>query len=395
MMNDCLWLIEGTYLNTIMGRFSSLLKSGELYSRDTWFDESHDRFRGDDEIEIIGTSAYIYVTGALVGHVGWWEWLDNYTRYPAIEALTRQAEAHRDVEDIVYVFDTPGGLTNGVERAGITIANASKPTKALVKNGAYSAGYWLASQCDEIVADVTTSAVGSVGTVIEFWDPSGFYEELGFKHYSFVSEGSEKKRPDPATEEGKAEFQKIVDTANKAFLNAVAKGRGVDIDYIKKNFGQGGIVYAEDAVQVGMIDSINVNSDHEMADGGQSGSDNIEGKEESRMDRKELESKHPDLVLEIKQEAVKEEQDRVGAWAEFIDVDPSAVKKGIESGAAMTQKDMVSLLRKETKQKLVTEEVEASEEDVDTPDVPDPSSTKSEEQEADDLLASFGLEKVE
>ncbi len=394
-MNDCLWLIDSTYFKSIMGRYSSLLKSGDLHNRDTYFDSSHDRFRGDDEIEIIGTSAYIYVTGVLIGHVGWWEWLDNYTRYPAIEALTRQAEAHRDVEDIVYVFDTPGGLTNGVERAGITIANATKPTKALVKNGAYSAGYWLASQCDEIVADVTTAGVGSVGTIIEFWDPSGFYEELGFVHHSFVSEGSEKKRPDPSTEEGKAEFQRIVDTVNQAFLSAIARGRGVEIDYIKNNFGRGGILYAEDAVRVGMIDSINVNSEHGVTQGGQGDSDDIESKEESRMDRKELESKHPDLVTAIQQEAVSQERDRVGAWSEFIDTDPEAVKKGIESGAKMTQKDMVSLLRKETKQKVVTEEIEASEGDIDTPDIPDPSSSKSEEQEADDMLASFGFSQAE
>jgi len=65
----------------------------------------------------------------------------------------------------------------------------------------------------------------------------------------------------------------------------------------------------------------------------------------SIMNKAELKEKFPSLYAEIfnegkeegKTEAVKAERDRVGAWNAFAKVDPEAVKKGIESGEAISE----------------------------------------------------------
>lgn len=392
-MHDYLWLMDNTYFSQMMARFHSLSQSGQIYNRDSWMDESHDKFRGDDEPEIIDGKAYIYVTGALVNNVGWWEWLDSYTRYPAIEKMTKLAEVSNYVDEVVYVFDTPGGLTNGVERAGLTIRNCSKPTTALVKNGAYSAGYWLAAQCDNIVADVESSAVGSVGTVIEFWDPTAMYEELGIKRHTFVSKGSENKRPDPNTESGQKVFQEIVDKANESFLNAISVGRDVTVDFILSNYGNGGILFARDALNVKMIDSIS--TDLEISGDGVTSNESVtENKEVGSMKLSELKNTHPELVEQIKSEAVAEERDRVGSWCQFLDVDTNAVSDGIESGKAITQTEIISLSRKEVKLAMVDNESNNSVGDVETPTPPAPNASEEdkEKEEADELLASCGFD---
>ncbi|WP_341508926.1 S49 family peptidase [Photobacterium damselae subsp. damselae] len=259
-MNDNLWLIEKGAFDRIASIQAHLLTNGETFARSP-FNDSHDRATGADKAEIIGDKAYIHVSGSLVNDVGWWEWLGNYTRYGAIINMTQQADKNPDVKEIVYVFATPGGLVDGVERCALAIKGTSKKTTALIKNAAYSAGYWLASQCDQIVADVSTSGVGSIGTVVEFLDLSGMYQKMGIKRHTFVSQGSEDKRPDANTKEGQAVYQKIVDTINKSFLGAVAGGRGVSVDHVSGNYGHGGVLFAQDALDVGMIDSIGGLSD--------------------------------------------------------------------------------------------------------------------------------------
>lgn len=64
------------------------------------------------------------------------------------------------------------------------------------------------------------------------------------------------------------------------------------------------------------------------------------------MTQAELKATHPELFASIQSDAVKQEQDRVGAWMAFIDVDPVAVAKGIKDGESMSQTAMAEFSRK-------------------------------------------------
>jgi len=60
-----------------------------------------------------------------------------------------------------------------------------------------------------------------------------------------------------------------------------------------------------------------------------------EQKTDSPMTLQDLKTKHPEVYNEIftegKTAGIKFEQDRAGAWMQFVEVDPEAVRKGIES----------------------------------------------------------------
>lgn len=71
-------------------------------------------------------------------------------------------------------------------------------------------------------------------------------------------------------------------------------------------------------------------------------------KEKMKID--ELKASHPELYAEVLEQGKKDgltaEQNRVNAWMVFNDVDPEAIKKGIESGVEMTKAQELTFMRK-------------------------------------------------
>lgn len=86
------------------------------------------------------------------------------------------------VTSIILRLDTPGGMASGcfdlVDH--IFEARGRKPVYALVDDHAYSAGFALASACDEIWIS-RTGGVGSVGVVRFHHDWSGNNAQIGLK----------------------------------------------------------------------------------------------------------------------------------------------------------------------------------------------------------------------
>jgi ClpP class serine protease len=174
-----------------------------------------------------------------------------------LDALMRDfrvAEASSAVEQIVLLFDTPGGVVSGVSEAAAAIRGSAKPVVAFVTGQAASLGYWLASQASEIVME-PAAMVGSIGVVM-----SGSRQVQpgadGRQDYEVVSSGAPNKRPDMSTEEGRAVVQAMVDEAEAVFFADVAAGRKVSVATVRNDFGRGGMMVAKAAVAAGMADRI-------------------------------------------------------------------------------------------------------------------------------------------
>ena len=181
----------------------------------------------------------------------WWG-----TYYEDIRAAIADFEADPAIEKIVFDINSPGGYVNGCAETAQMIADCSKPTEARVSYMAASGAYWLASQCDRIVATTKVASFGSIGVITDFWDESKYDEQHGFRHIVITSTDAPNKYIDPATEKGYNEIVSELDHIHYVFAEAVAEGRGVDIPAVNEKFGKGGILFAEDAIKVGMIDEI-------------------------------------------------------------------------------------------------------------------------------------------
>lgn len=174
-----------------------------------------------------------------------------------VDRMARDLCMARDdptVSAIVLAIDSPGGEVTGVaELAGmIRQASGVKPVVAYVEGLGASAAYWLASAAGEIVCE-STAILGSIGVVTGYVKRD---DPPGRRSYEFVSSQSPNKRPDPATEKGRAEIQRTVDDLAEVFIAAVAEYRDTTPEKVASDFGQGGLLVGQKAVDVGMADRV-------------------------------------------------------------------------------------------------------------------------------------------
>lgn len=165
-----------------------------------------------------------------------------------------------DVSAIVINADTPGGAVPGVPELAELIFNArgSKPIITVVNPMLASAGYWIGSAADEIVAIPSASDIGSIGVVTMHTDKTEANAKAGVKHTiirstDFKYEGS---TVEPLSEATREFYQARVMSIHRDFVGSVARYRGVSADRVESGFGRGRTYRANEAKDAGMIDRI-------------------------------------------------------------------------------------------------------------------------------------------
>ncbi|MDP1554490.1 MAG: S49 family peptidase, partial [Hyphomonas sp.] len=108
-----------------------------------------------------------------------------YHGYDTIAAALRQAFADDRVRGIFIRFETPGGVVDdGIDEVSEILrenreAAGGKPVWGFCDVAA-SAGYWIASQCDRLIAS-RTGIVGSIGAVMIHTEYSGMLAKDGIR----------------------------------------------------------------------------------------------------------------------------------------------------------------------------------------------------------------------
>lgn len=181
------------------------------------------------------------------------------TSTQALSAELRQAAADNSVRGIVLEVDSPGGEVSGVTEAASVIreVRAKKPVVAVASTLAASAAYWLASQADEVLVS-PGGEVGSIGVYGIHVDLSAALEKEGVKA-TLVSAGKYKVEGnpfEPLGEDARAAMQEAVDRYYGMFVADVAKGRRASATAVRGGFGEGRVVGAKQAVELGMADGI-------------------------------------------------------------------------------------------------------------------------------------------
>ena len=105
----------------------------------------------------------------------------------------QQANSDPNVDSIVLSFDSPGGTVSGTEDLANIIKGTTKPIIAFVEDLACSAAYWLASCCDEVVANNSTAQIGSIGVLMSFADAQPMWEAKGVKFHTVTAPQSTDK----------------------------------------------------------------------------------------------------------------------------------------------------------------------------------------------------------
>ena len=168
------------------------------------------------------------------------------------------------VRSIVLDVNSPGGTVPGVQElaARVRAARKSKRVVAHVNSLAASAAYWIAAQAGEVVV-TPSGSVGSIGVYAAHQDLSEALEREGVK-VTLVSAGKHKVEGnpfEPLSEDARAAMQERIDAIYERFVADVAKGRGAARSAVRRGYGEGRVVLADRAVELGMADRVGTMDD--------------------------------------------------------------------------------------------------------------------------------------
>lgn len=206
-----------------------------------------------------GSVAVIPFHGMCMHRTSWFG-----TSLERLAANVAEAAADKSVQAIVLDVDSPGGLVNWVPEAAAVVreARAAKPVVAVADTLAASAAYWVASQADEILVTPSGEA-GSVGVYGMHVDMSKALEGAGFK-VTLISAGKYKTEGnpfEPLSDDAASAWQADVDRVYDQFVKDVARGRGVAVETVRRGYGEGRVVGAKAAVDLGMANTVGTLSD--------------------------------------------------------------------------------------------------------------------------------------
>lgn len=262
------------------GVASSGVQSG-IYGE--WWDRIKSMAEGA-EFKRHGSTAVVDIAGALGYKYSIWSYLYDSACYKGIQAKVNAAANDASIDRIVLYIDSPGGDHQGCPETGEAIWQARQTGKeviAYVDPEAASAGYWMASQANKIYIMGESAWVGSLGSQVLLYSMSKYYSEAGIDLEvlrASISPAKNLGHPyEPISDEARKERQSWVDMAGNMFVDAVARGRGIDRAKVLDRFGQGRMFFAPEAMERGMIDEI---SDWEtvLGDGGKSAGNGLAGR---------------------------------------------------------------------------------------------------------------------
>lgn len=201
--------------------------------------------------------AIVPIHGTLVSRTGGMDADSGLMSYPVIRSALDRAAADPQVRSILLDLDTPGGEVAGLASLAerIEAISAIKPVDAIANDGAYSAGYWLASAARRIYV-TRTGGVGSVGVVMAHIDMTAADEMRGLRWtYIYAGERKIDFQPHvPLSEEARGAGQREVDRLYGLFVDHVARRRRMESDAVRAT--QAATFHGEDAVRIGFASAV-------------------------------------------------------------------------------------------------------------------------------------------
>ncbi|WP_085600831.1 S49 family peptidase, partial [Pseudomonas sp. B6(2017)] len=210
-----------------------------------------ERLENTRQVTVRNGVAVVPVVGPIFRYANLFTEISGATSTQVLATDIQQALDDPKIKAIVLNIDSPGGVASGINELAELIY-AGRDRKRIVSyiggTGA-SAGYWIASAASEIVID-EASLAGSIGVVVEAVVEGE--NATGRKRYQIVSRNAPNKRPDLATEEGRAKIGETIDALGEVFVGKVARNLGVAAEEVPEMGDHGGLRVGADAVKHGL-----------------------------------------------------------------------------------------------------------------------------------------------
>lgn len=176
----------------------------------------------------------------------------------SMREMVKLADAAKSVETIVLLIDSPGGTVAGTEQFAATINGVSKSTIAVADDMMCSAAYWIGSSARKIVATSDTDFIGSIGTMVSWYDYSQAMAVKGVvlrEYYATESRDKNRAYSEADKGDGKKLIEQMLDPLNSVFLQNVRRNREGKLS-TEENVLTGKTYTSIDALKHGLIDAI-------------------------------------------------------------------------------------------------------------------------------------------
>lgn len=167
-----------------------------------------------------------------------------------------EIEANSNIRAVIVEIDSYGGSPVASEEIADALRRMTMPTIAVIREGAASGAYLIASAADIIYAS-EMSDVGSIGVTMSYLNYSQKNQQEGVTYQS-LSSGKFKDTGDPdkvLTAEEKELLMRDIKILHEAFVKKVAENRGLDIKKVEK-LADGSTMLGMAAKENGLIDEI-------------------------------------------------------------------------------------------------------------------------------------------
>jgi protease IV len=162
------------------------------------------------------------------------------------------------IKAIVLRVDSPGGAVAPSQEIYEEVRKAVVKKKIIVSMGsvAASGGYYIAAPASRIIANPGT-LTGSIGVIMEVPNLEGLMNKIGVKT-EVIKSGKHKDIASVFRGIGKEEreiLQNVLDNVHEQFITAVAEGRKMLPDDIRK-IADGRVFTGEQALKAGLVDEL-------------------------------------------------------------------------------------------------------------------------------------------
>ncbi|UZR95946.1 S49 family peptidase [Chondrinema litorale] len=253
------WLISKEGFTSLLPVIATYIQSGKVPAETKEFNfemavpsnSVFPNWEGFKEEVPAGSIAIIPIIGVMFKYRGYGGISDE-----KIITWISQAERNPNISAVIFLFDTPGGTVFGTQLLANAVNAMSKPKIAMVYDGmCCSKGYWIASQCDRIIASSEQDIIGSIGTMLSITDYSKYFENAGIKIHEILADKSKNKNSE-FDEAMKGRYTAVKDVlinpVAETFHNAILSKR----PNVPGKVLTGLIYTAKEALEYNLIDEI-------------------------------------------------------------------------------------------------------------------------------------------
>lgn len=299
-INMNLWLMEATAFQEYQEKLASFDLSEEKLTNA--FDIFKDQ-TADDLMSIDGDTATVEIIGVLTANgPSPLEKLFGIsgTSFNALNEAFEDLKNNDEIKNVNLIMNTPGGEALPTDKTFQKLKELSAVKNVVAENHGIiaSAGYWIALAANEIVATSPINLTGSIGTVLRGLDSTRMLNNMGIDRIEVVSKNAPKKKSIMTEPKNISVIQEEVDALERVFIHRVAENRNTTEKNVRDNFGEGGLLIAQDpdkskpdALSVGMIDRVE-NSISKTVNN--KSNNKVKTQEEKNMTLKEFLAANPD-----------------------------------------------------------------------------------------------------